>query len=271
MVTKSRIYLWSAIYMVLAGAAGVQGADLTFRGEAAWGTWETPFGLIEVGDRGQLQLIKFRKDIDVVKNAHLFSYESKSRGMVHGGIWEARSNPGTAEFIIDGNPTTYWQPDPNDSLEDWAIEIDLGRPVLAREIRLTFPDEEGAGPFRQFTVYLTTGTRISVKEDLFQYDPAYRTTRPNHETSIVIPLEYTVKDSTMVVDVDLEIDRMRESRYRLFQRIRILFEERTEDAGLAEVEVLGVGDNVSIGTLQRGGFVNGGNATESQNLFDADI
>ena len=179
---------------------------LTFQGQDAWATWQVPFGLTEVGENGQLQLVKFRKDINAVADAHRFSYESKSRGQTTGGIWEATSNPADADYIIDGDLQTFWRPDPADAVEDWAIEIDLGRAVLAREIRLVFPDDEDARPFRQFTVYGSTGTRISVQDDLVLLDPLFRTTRPNAASEIVIPLGFTARDSVFQLDEGLGID-----------------------------------------------------------------
>ena len=247
------------------------GETLTFQGQDAWATWQVPLGLTEVGENGQLQLVKFRKDINAVADAHLFSYESKSRGRTTGGIWEAVSNPADADYIIDGDLQTFWRPDPVDAVEDWAIEIDLGRAVLAREIRLTFPDEEGARPFRQFTVYGSPGTRISVQDDLVLLEPLFRTTRPNSASEIVIPLGFTARDSVFQLDEGLAIDPVAKNNYRVIQRIRIEAEEKTSDAALAEIEVRGIGDNISIGTMQRGRFVNGVNSVDPQNLFDADM
>ena len=244
---------------------------LTFQGRDAWAAWQVPLGLTEVGENGQLQLVKFRKDINAVADAHRFSYESKSRGRTTGGIWEAVSNPIDADNIIDGDLQTFWRPDSADAVEDWAIEIDLGRAVLAREIRLVFPDEEGARPFRQFTVYGSTGTRISVQDDLVMLDPLFRTTRPNAASELVIPLGFTARDSVFQLDEGLGIDPMTKNNYRVIQRIRIEAEEKTPDAALAEIEVRGIGDNISIGTMQRGRFVNGINSVDPQNLFDADM
>ena len=90
----------------------VSSETLTFQGRDAWATWQVPLGLTEVGENGQLQLVKFRKDINAVADAHRFSYESKSRGRTTGGIWEAVSNPADADYIIDGDPQTFWRPDP---------------------------------------------------------------------------------------------------------------------------------------------------------------
>ena len=244
---------------------------LTFQGRDAWATWQVPFGLTEVGENGQLQLVKFRKDINAVADAHRFAYESKSRGRTTGGIWEATSNPADADRIIDGDIQTFWSPDPADAVEDWAIEIDLGRAVLAREIRLVFPDEEDARPFRQFTVYGSTGTRISVQDDLVMLDPLFRTTQPNEASEIAIPLGFTARDTVLQLDEGLGLDAVAKNNYRVIQRIRIEAEEKTPGAALAEIEVRGIGDNISIGTMQRGRFVNGINSVDPQNLFDADM
>ena len=244
---------------------------LVFQGAESWRDWEVPFGLTEVGDQGQLRLVKYRKDIDAVRDAHLFSYESKSKGLVSGGIWEATSNPAAAETIIDGDETTYWQPDPADEVEDWAIEIDLARTVLAREVRLQFPDREGARPFRQFTVYASTGARVSVKEDVVMLEPVFRTTRPNADSEIVIPLSYASRDSALILDEGIEVDPALKNGYRVVQRIRIEVEEKSPDAALAEVSVRAIGDNISLGAQQRGSFVNGINSVDPQNLFDGDM
>ena len=258
--------VWGAFAVVAAGSE-----TLTFQGRDAWATWQMPFGLTEVGENGQLQLVKFRKDINAVADAHGFSYESKRRGRVAGGIWEAASNPADAAYIIDGDLQTFWRPDPADAIEDWAIEIDLGRAVLAREIRLVFPDAEDVRPFRQFTVYGSTGTRISVQDDLVLLDPLFRTTQPNADREIVIPLGFAARDSVLQLDQGLDGDPAAQTNYRVIQRIRIEVEEKSPGAALAEIEVRAIGDNLSIGTMQRGRFVNGINSVDPQNLFDADM
>ena len=88
-------------------------------------------------------------------------------GARFGGIWEAKSNPQTANLIVDDDLETFWQPDPDDVLDQW-LQIDLGRPVLARQIRLVFPDREGARPLRQFSVFVASGARIQALNDVFK-------------------------------------------------------------------------------------------------------
>ena len=40
----------------------VKTAELVFKGSETWNTWQTPHGLTEIGDDGQLRLVKYRKD-----------------------------------------------------------------------------------------------------------------------------------------------------------------------------------------------------------------
>ena len=124
------------------------GADtVTFDSPEEWSEWTQPQGLLNISENGQLSLTKFRKNTNLIVDAHLFTHDSKTRGdAVAGGVWEAGSNPGGSSLVIDGDPDTYWQPSANDAQEDWFITIDLGRAALAKEIRLTFPDQEGARP-----------------------------------------------------------------------------------------------------------------------------
>ncbi len=261
----------SLIFSLVLSAVTAHGETLTFQDLETWSTWRAPAGLTHIGDEGQLQLTRFRRNIDAVGDAHRFFYESKSRGRVSGGIWEANSNPSDAVKIIDGDPQTFWQPDPADEVEDWAIEIDLGRAVLASEIRITFPDTAGARPFRQFTVYASTGTRISVQEDLVLLEPVYRTTQPNSASEIVIPLRFISRARFLEVDAGLDLDPKTKENFRVIQRIRIEAEEKNSDAALAEISVRALGDNISIGAPERGRFVNGINSVDPQNLFDADM
>ena len=253
-------------------AAPLAAELLRFDSAEEWTLWQKPFGLTQVGSEGQLQLVKFRKDINLTQDAHLFTHKTQTRGDdVSGGLWEAGSNLTDAPLVIDGDPSTYWQPDPNDARKDWFITIDLGRAALAREIRLTFPDQEGARPFRQFRVFATTGVRISPSDDLFIYRQIFRTTRPNTEAELIIPLNYAARDSAMVVDADLDLSREARDNYRLIQYIQIFSEEQNEDAALAEIEVVGIGDNIALGTHVRGGFVEGDNTGSSPNLFDGNL
>ena len=67
---------------------------------------------------------------------------------VRPGISRAGSNVETAANILDGDRSTYWEPDLTDTSDNWWVEVDLGRVVVVEKIVLHFVDEaEGAIPF----------------------------------------------------------------------------------------------------------------------------
>lgn len=269
MQVKGAILLGAGLALLLLSQGRAE--VFTFDSPDKWQTWQTPAGVVEISPQGHLQLTKYRKNIDPLRDAALFTHPTQKRGEVPGGIWNAGSNARTAGRIIDGDPQTFWQPDPADDLSSWLVEIDLGRAVLAKEIRLRFPSREGARPFRQFSVYVATGARIQVSDDVFKYEVAYRTTQPNADTLVAFALSGP-RDTTYVLEAGLGVDEEREGRYRVVQFIRITADESSPEAALAEIEVVGVGDNVSIGTLARGGsFANGLLAREPQNQFDGQM
>ena len=261
-----------SFYALLLGIGAVWADELRFDRAAAWQTWQMPNDLVQIDADGRLRLTKFRKEINAVANAGDFRHSTQERGEVTGGIWEAKSNPQTAHLIVDGDGATFWQPDLDDALDQWSVQIDLGRPVLARQIRLIFPDREGARPLRQFSVFVASGARIQALNDVFKFEAVYRTSRPNDATELVIPLEYLGSDSTYVLDEGLALDLEREKRFQVIQYIIIEIDEHTPGVGLAEVEVLAVGDNVSLGTASRGGgFLEGGRTTGAALMFDGDM
>ena len=90
-------------------AAPLAAELLRFDSAEEWALWQKPFGLTQVDAEGQLQLVKFRKDINLTQDAHLFTHKTKTRGdEVPGGLWQAGSNLTDAPLVIDGDPSTYW-------------------------------------------------------------------------------------------------------------------------------------------------------------------
>ena len=259
------------ICLSLAAAVQLNAAVFTFDSEAEWATWQIPQNLVRANASGHLELVKFRKNIDPVRNAGDFFHDTLEKKQVQGGIWRVGSNPDDAFHAIDGDTSTFWRPDEADPLAKWELEIDLGRAVLAQELRLRFPDQEGARPLRQFTVYVATGSSINGRNDLFKFESVYQTTLPNESTEICIGLSGR-KDTTRVLDVGLDIDLEAASLFRTFQYIRIGVDEQSPDAALAEVEVRSVGDNVSLGLLQQGGtFATGLVVRDIPGLVDGDM
>lgn len=80
------------------------------------------------------------------------------------GISRVGSNPEDAAAILDGDPSTYWEPDPRDPIDEWWVEVDLGRVVPVDEIVLHFVDPELGDPFRQFRVLAAPDQRPILQE-----------------------------------------------------------------------------------------------------------
>ncbi len=273
------------------------GADmLTFGDPEAWeAVWELKPGLTIFNEDGHLGLVKFNKNINATQDAHLFTHATNERGAVAGGIWSALSNKAEAPLIIDNDKTTYWRPDGDDSVDQWIVQIDLGRTVLVKEIRLHFPDEEGARPFKQFSVFTATGAYVSVTEDVFRFAPVYRTTKPNADSIVSFGFKPAEEDTTRLlgggrgqsidgfetagfkantaagVQQGLSIVEAN-SQWQMVQYIRFLVDEKQLDGALAEIEVIAVGDNISLGTEIKGGSaVNGSRATDPLFWLDGNI
>ncbi len=292
---KNMLSFYVALGSLLFGSS-LRADMLTFGDPNAWkNTWALKPGITVFDESGNLGLVKFRKDINAALDAHLFTHPSKERGDVAGGIWSALSNERDAPLLIDGDTTTYWKPNGNDAVDQWIVQIDLGRAVLVKEIRLHFPNEEGARPFRQFSVFTATGAHVSAKEDVFRFNPVFRTTKPNDEAMISFGFRPAEEDTAKVLEV-LTDDRRAlavamgrtvediqglagdekvvalNSEWQMVQFVRFIVDEKQIDGALAEIEVLSVGDNISLGSDMRGGsYINGSRATDPLYWLDGNL
>ena len=125
----------SAIILLVFGAwitpMQVAADRLTISSDRDWNLWTLPGNAVEVS-RGTLTPSFVRRDIDAVANAVDFG----------GGIRDVGSDARNAGNLIDGASDTFWSPDFADLVDDWWIEVDLGRVVSTRTVRLWFDTEE---------------------------------------------------------------------------------------------------------------------------------
>ena len=165
-----------AAALVLAGSASAQEAYSVQSGRIVidtkehWQQWQSVANTIQVTDEGVRPAfirkstvldVNGREEIVPGINAIL---QASDFG---GGIKAAGSNSASALEVMDGNLDTYWQPDMSDQLENWWIEVDLGRTVSATRIVLKFVGEELGDPFLQFKVTTSQG-EITVGPRLFR-------------------------------------------------------------------------------------------------------
>lgn len=209
-----------------------------------WRQWQLPLGAVDLLPEGTIAPTRIRKSPDAVRDLDRFG----------GGIRKAGSNLQQAENIIDGDLSTGWAPNPDDDPSEWFIEVNLGRAISAHSVTLVFDAE--AEPFELFDLLLSTG------------EP---------ETDFIaapIPgsLIYRVKERFKENDrhrVTFEFENIDDTpiQYVRFEPLLI-----TPGARLVEVEVEAIGDNISMGLIDRGGTIdiniNLAN-TESQPLGNA--
>ena len=137
--------------------------------------------LFRVGTDG-LRPAFFHRNINVAPTAVDFTYPDLVRAggdLVAGGA-TAKSNDALANSVIDGDLSTFWEPDTPvsfasrlrdpgdfhlDGLRNWEIEVDLGRLVFADSLTIIFPagqfeDEFLGEPVKSFALFASMGERF---------------------------------------------------------------------------------------------------------------
>ncbi|MBT7551242.1 MAG: hypothetical protein HN611_21470, partial [Gemmatimonadetes bacterium] len=118
--------------------------QIRFASRRDWQAWQLP-GTVELSPQGAILPVKAQRDINATLNAQTFG----------GGIRHAGSNSRDAILVMDGDLATGWSPNPQDPAEHWTVEVDLGRGVSARRVKLIF-DPTGPAP-DLFALLLSTG------------------------------------------------------------------------------------------------------------------
>ena len=252
---QTGIILSRVVVVALLGVATAHGDVLQFDSRADWNTWSIPQGALQMSADGNISLSRSDKNINAVAKARDFNHIVKSsREPIPGGIRVVGSGLASADNLIDGRQDTWWEPSQDDLLDFWWIEVDLGRMVLAQKIKLTFPDTLDVEPFRSFSVYVNDGVRATAARDVFRFTRVGRTKEPNRERIVEYTLE-TVERADATGEYLATGDTL---DFAMVQYVRFVAEEFQPGAALAEIEVTAVGDNVVLGSVERGGGVRGG-------------
>ncbi len=211
-----------ALGCALAGEAHAE--RISFDSAEAWRQWTLPRGAVEITDGGSIQLVPVRRGINAIEDAARFG----------GGIRAAGSNLAEAALLIDGDKKTAWRPRAQDGREHWWVEVDLGRLVVADEIRIQLAED--APPLEFFRVLISNG------------EPTF--------TNALVPIEGTIVYGQ---SHRYGFNDQRELAIPLAQEpvrvVRIEAQEKTAGAGIAEIAVRTPGDNISLGLIERGGNI----------------
>ncbi|MBT3430090.1 MAG: hypothetical protein HN428_06670 [Proteobacteria bacterium] len=164
----------------------VSGSQVLVEGRRHWENWKMPANLAFIDSSGSVAPRAFRTVYDLLadttfkrpleifsKDTRIATIDSTVRRNAEGellldtqdnpifdyvvrpGVSRVGSNPQLAANIYDGDPTTYWEPDPNDPVSEWWIEVDLARVVPLERLRLQFVGEEMGDPFYKFVLLLS--------------------------------------------------------------------------------------------------------------------
>lgn len=208
--------------------AAAEADQLRFSSARQWSDWQLPLGAVEVGPNGSIQPLRVTKNTDAVRDAL----------QLGGGIRRAGSNPRDAIALLDGNPATGWAPSSDDDLDDWFVEIDLGRSVSARSIALVFADD--APPFELFDLLLSSG------------EPQLDQVANPIEGSLIYRIKERFKENARHRVAFAPGDALYLTPIRYLQ-IRNL--KHVPDAQLVAVEVESIGDNLTLNLIERGGAI----------------
>ena len=251
---------------------GVAHAQETFEvnTRAQWETWNFPVGTVDIGDDGSIKPVRFEQPFNAAPSSPLFSHDLKA-GVQRGGVWKTGSNEADANLIIDDDINTYWQPSQDDDVDKWWLEIDLGRMVAVKEVRLHFPDEDGARPLRSFRVFGSDGKFQSITDDVFLFNLIGGTTQFNEETLVELPVSFGEATKRVLSFGQASVGADTTTAFAPLQYIRIIADAKSEDAALAEVEVFSFGQNIARETLERGGVIDDQGKERAPAMIDGDV
>ena len=123
----------------------IRGNQVLINDARHWKLWKGAASILDISDADDtVRPLFMRKNVNAAHNARLFSVTGE------GGV-SVGSNPGQASNLIDAEPTA-WGPDPDSPLQDWWIELNLGRLVVVKKIVVHFAPEGEGDPFLQFKV-----------------------------------------------------------------------------------------------------------------------
>jgi len=199
--------------------------QLLFDSAPDWQKWNLPLGAVELTPEGIIHPAQVHKNVNAILDAPRFG----------GGIRRAGSNQSTAGLVMDGDLNTGWSPDPADPVEDWFVEIDLGRGVSATRVALVFAEE--APPFELFDLLLSTG------------EPETDNIAAPVPGTLVFRIEERFKEN----DKHRVVFEPAQPDDTPIQYLRLENFKHVPGARLVEVEVETIGDNIALGLVERGG------------------
>ena len=169
----------------------VSGNQVIIETQRHWQNWQFPLGTLKI-ENGAVQPKLLKRNTNAVVDIVDFlrintpdKIKKEPEDITLADAVETGSNPADAFKAIDGDPDTYWQPEPVpegfDLPAQWWLNLDLGRFVFAKKIVLKFVDEELGDPFLLFDVLVSDGLkpRLAPLSSTPNYVPVLRLLQEN--------------------------------------------------------------------------------------------
>ncbi len=116
-----------------------------------WSNWAFVEGTLNISASGEVAPAFVPKDHNAVTDIVQHLQRIADNATILDAI-EAGSNKAAVANLFDGDPTTYWEPDPDSPLRDWWFQVDMGRLINATRVGLQFVPAGQGDPFLQFAV-----------------------------------------------------------------------------------------------------------------------
>ena len=295
----------AALLLSVLGVVAAWGQGHTIAGnrvvvdrQAHWQQWTFPAGTLDIDETGIVRPHFVPKNILATSDIAAFIKRGKdSEDATLRDALSAGTRAADLVHLLDGDLSTYWEPDPASPLRQWWFEIDLGRLVAATHIRLTFVGEELGDPFLQFVVLTSDGSEVTKGQRRFnqvfrtlksnkdqrEFEIELSPTRLDREGRMVsdyirfVRVTITDTDSTRAAEVSAEqydqlaaadqgaVDFYKKAGAGQVQVSEATYEVvdsalrgeirryRRERPRLAELEVQTLGENISLGLVERRG------------------
>ena len=127
------------LLLLLVAHSALYAQDIVFSG-TDFVAWNHPAGLVQIGSE-EVAVKRFGTTFNAVANAGEFS--SVTIGDYGRLPVRAPSNQAQAGRVADQDHNTYWQPDLDDPLQKWWLEVDLKRAVVAGKSARNFSPNRG--------------------------------------------------------------------------------------------------------------------------------
>lgn len=163
----------------------VSGNQVVINGRNHWQNWEFAPGTLTISPSGAVRARRIQKNTNAVFDIvdYLRFNPPASLGgkepaeIVLADAVKGGSNVADVVKLLDGDLSTYWQPEPpagdRDLASQWWFVIDLGRVVFAKELVVRFVEEGMGDPFLLFEVLISDGLKPARLQN--SENPAFKT------------------------------------------------------------------------------------------------